>query len=166
LDKAVYLGELQTDKDGRLIVLGGKGTSAKTDEGKPITNYANNDFWHDDVSDGPISAIVYLDDRQIPVKGAAWVIVAPPKFAPHLINLVTLYDGLKETCGIAPPDKVSFTQDIYPIFDRATKHQWVNPMGVRGHGPGKDKSISRRTRRIKSLDRKPQRRASAYCRSR
>lgn len=32
-DRAVYLGELQTDTDGRLIVLGGHGTSSQTDLG-------------------------------------------------------------------------------------------------------------------------------------
>ena len=26
-----------------------------TPEGKPITEYANNDYWHDDTSNGPVT---------------------------------------------------------------------------------------------------------------
>lgn len=139
-DEAVYLGELQTDDVGRLIVLGGRGLSSKTSKGRPITNYANNNYWHDDISDGPVNATVHIDGRQIPVKSTSWVIVTPPKFAPTLINLVTLYDVLEETCGITQPVTVSFARDIYPLFERASQYQWVNAMSLRGHGPGKDKT--------------------------
>ncbi|MGB6323247.1 MAG: LodA/GoxA family CTQ-dependent oxidase, partial [Xanthobacteraceae bacterium] len=63
--KDVYLGELRADEEGRLLVLGGRGHSAAVDgtgaevSGKKwITNYANNDLWHDDTSDGPIECKV------------------------------------------------------------------------------------------------------------
>ena len=59
----VYLGQLQTDPLGRLLVLGGRGKSASFD-GKPAVTFANNDGWHDDVSDGtvrpPLSLMVNL----------------------------------------------------------------------------------------------------------
>lgn len=53
------LGEIRSHLDGdhaRLIVLGGYG-NAGSDKNVPIiTEYANNDGWYDDVSDGPVSA--------------------------------------------------------------------------------------------------------------
>src|SRR5215471_7433277 len=62
----VYLGEIRTDNHGRLVVLGGRGVSRQVASdgtvGDPgtITNYANNDGWHDDTSDGPVTAQVTL----------------------------------------------------------------------------------------------------------
>lgn len=55
----VELGQLQTDGQGRLIVLGGKGFSSAPPK-TPIgggggTNYFRNPKWHDDVADGPTS---------------------------------------------------------------------------------------------------------------
>ena len=35
----------------------------------------------------------------VPVKGTAWVIVAPPKFAPVHMNIVTLYEVMGEAAG-------------------------------------------------------------------
>ncbi|MDB5071998.1 MAG: Lysine-epsilon oxidase, partial [Candidatus Eremiobacteraeota bacterium] len=58
-DKPVPLGELRTDRDGHLLVLGGFGDS-EAPAGEPIVQYANNDGWHDDTSDGPVSATVVL----------------------------------------------------------------------------------------------------------
>ena len=59
LGTAVPLGEARTDAQGRLLVLGGFGHSASPSLA-PITTFANNDSWHDDVSDGPIRATVTL----------------------------------------------------------------------------------------------------------
>jgi hypothetical protein len=115
-----------------------------------VTNYANNDGWHDDVSDGPVSAEVTLKDgRKLPVRGRGWVIVGPPHFSPHTENLVTLYDLLADVAlahglawderelGPKPPGEVSFTRDIYPILRRMTEYQWVSRRSHRGHAPGK-----------------------------
>ena len=55
MGKKVYLGEIFTDDDGRLMVLGGHGVSASYDGTRAIT-FANNEGWHDDVSDGPVNA--------------------------------------------------------------------------------------------------------------
>jgi len=57
--QAVYLGELRTDEAGRLIVLGGRGV-AKSPSGVVINDFANNDGWYDDISDGPITATVSI----------------------------------------------------------------------------------------------------------
>ena len=145
-DQRVYLGELRTDEAGHLIVLGGRGKSGSTNQAEPISNHANNDYWYDDVSDGPVMVSVKMNGVDIPLKGTAWVIVAPPKFAPHLQNIVTLYEVMGEAAGLEPPDKLSFTRDIYPIFDRIASYPWVNAIALRGHGPLKrgnfhDKSI-------------------------
>jgi hypothetical protein len=108
-----YLGELiATQQDGhdRLLVLGGRGNSGsvRTGLGEPsIQNYANNDGWFDDISDGPVNAsllclVVKVDGRDpvpgqagkinFPVGESAWVIVGYPRFAPQIVDIVTLDD--------------------------------------------------------------------------
>ncbi|MDC3962206.1 LodA/GoxA family CTQ-dependent oxidase [Polyangium jinanense] len=97
-----YLGQLRTDDEGRLIVLGGQGKAgSNTATPAPLPSYANNDGWFDDISDGPVTATVTIQDgngstREIPVDGAggAWVLVGPPDFAPDVTSAVTLYDIL------------------------------------------------------------------------
>jgi hypothetical protein len=93
-----YLGQLRTDGSGRLIVIGGQGRSNYQPAIAPdLVSYANNDGWYDDASDGPVTAVVTLDDgRNIAIdpKGGAWVLCTPPDFAPRLRNVVTGYDLL------------------------------------------------------------------------
>jgi hypothetical protein len=60
----VYLGELRTDEAGRLVVLGGHGKSASHAGTRAIT-FANNDGWHDDVSDGPVTAEVKIGGKTL-----------------------------------------------------------------------------------------------------
>ncbi|MEU8678667.1 LodA/GoxA family CTQ-dependent oxidase [Streptomyces sp. NPDC048560] len=137
LGKQVPLGELRTDEDGRLLVLGGFGDSGTTTADNPITDYANNDFWYDDVSDGPVSALVTLRGGTRTLQAQpAWVVVAPPDFSPHTVNLVTLYDVVSETQGAEQFEDVSFTRDVYPILRRISDYQWVNAAALRGHGDG------------------------------
>lgn len=149
----VYLGELHTDDRGRLLFLGGHGNSApiSDDDQYLINHYANNDFWRDDTCDGVVDADVTLSDGTVvPVQGKARVVVAPPDFAPHTDNLVTLYDVMEEVAlnhdlrwhlSSTPPQKirhkVSFVDDVYPILSRIVGYQWVNERALRGHGPGK-----------------------------
>lgn len=127
----VYLGELRTDARGRLMVLGGRGASASVPPGAPLTHFANNNGWHDDVSDGPVSATVTLPG-QIPimVHESAWVVVGPPDFAPTIDSIVSLYD-IAFQCGIEKgalqPDPVpSFSRHIKPLIERATDLRWVD----------------------------------------
>ncbi|WP_437476103.1 LodA/GoxA family CTQ-dependent oxidase [Sorangium sp. So ce1014] len=144
----VPLGELQTDAEGRLLVLGGFGKSAsalpdnpvgnrKTATKPPFNNYANNVGWYDDISDGPVSATVVADDRLIEVRGNAHVLVAPPDFAPDLTNIVTLHDVAREAWSPTPPAEVSFYRDVLPILRRIAELRWVNANALRGHGPGR-----------------------------
>lgn len=135
----VSLGELRTDAQGRLLVLGGAGAAGPAQPGIAIDDDTDNDGWWDDLSDGPVAARVEVDGLEIPVKGAARVIVAPPDFAPHLANLVTLYDVMREIAlqkGWLPaPEAVSFSRDIHPLLTRIDGYQWVSERALRGHGP-------------------------------
>jgi len=58
--------------------------------------FANNDGWHDDVSDGPVNATVQLKSGETIDAAGAWVICAIPKFAPYMDNVITLYDVLRQ----------------------------------------------------------------------
>ena len=125
----VPLGQLRTDEKGRLIFLGGFGKSDSPTPSNPIVNFSNNDGWHDDVCDGPVTARVTINGEEIPVK-PAWVFSAPPKFAPGIIPVTSLYDLLLEVAvkagWIKPPSPPSFGRDIYPILKRLSMMQWVD----------------------------------------
>ena len=130
----VHLGEIRTDDSGQLLVLGGHGNSGSP-EGKPVYNPAdldsfnNADGWFDDISDGPVTARVAIGGQALPVD-PAWVVVAPPNFAPDVVDWRTLYDQLADTyvqCGWMPfPETVSFTRDVLPVLRRLSNLQWVN----------------------------------------
>lgn len=124
----VALGEMRTDERGRLVVLGGHGTSGSPDHA-PLSSVTNNSGWYDDISDGPVTAKVTIDGVAIPVD-PAWVVVAPPNFAPDVRTVRTLYDLLFDvfvTAGSLPfPARVSFGAHIEPILRRFCELQWVN----------------------------------------
>ena len=95
-----------TDDAGRLLVLGGTGNSASPSNAPVFipadpNSFNNADDWYDDTSDGPVTATVSIDGRPFPVD-AAWVVVAPPNYAPNIISWRTLYDLLVDVyvqCG-------------------------------------------------------------------
>lgn len=137
--KMVKLGDLKTDPDGRLIVLGGHGCSRSPLENE-LSNFANNDGWYDDVSDGPVTAKVKLGDQRLDAT-PAWVVVAPPAFAPAIYNITTWYDQAVSVNADAfnPGLKLqrpSFAHDIYPILKRTVYLKWVSENARRGHGSG------------------------------
>jgi hypothetical protein len=125
---AVYLGELRTDDSGRLIVLGGRGVAASYDGSQAVT-FANNDRWYDDISDGPVTAEVQVQGTPLSVQ-PAWVITAPPDYAPMQKSVRTMWDVMRDTAitaGLLPqPSLPSFMQDILPVLQRLTDLQWVN----------------------------------------
>ncbi len=125
---AVPLGEIRTDKAGRLLVFGGLGESGNVTN-QPFSGTAPNPGWYDDISDGPVSATIKIDGFSVPVE-PAWVVVGPPDYAPGVLSAVTLYDVIYEVAvnqgWLTPPAKVSFTDHIYPIFHRYHQLQWVN----------------------------------------
>ena len=134
------LGELRTDDAGRLLVLGGTGRSESVDD-SAVTDYANNDNWFDDTSDGPVTASVVLETgQQIPVTAGSWVVVGPPDYAPAVGSIVTLHDvqvAAARAAGWLPEtEQVSFTRDVFPVLAHAVGIRWVNDLARRGHGPG------------------------------
>ncbi|MDQ3898274.1 MAG: LodA/GoxA family CTQ-dependent oxidase [Actinomycetota bacterium] len=142
LGTPVPLGEMRTEATGRLLVLGGFGASGSSPRGAraPITHFANNDNWYDDTSDGPVTATVKMAGAARAVKAKpAWVIAAPPDFAPGITNFVTLYDvayqAAVERGWRRVPEKPSFTRHVQPILQRALGYQWVLELGRQGHGP-------------------------------
>ena len=138
-ERDVPLGELRTDGAGRLLVLGGFGNSGARAPGAQATTFANNDGWYDDTSDGPVEATVRVGGRVLEATGA-WVVVAPPNYAPGIRSVVTMYDLMFEVATrLEPhrkPPRPSFTRQIYPLFERHVQHQWVNAGFLRDFGWG------------------------------
>jgi hypothetical protein len=124
----VYLGELQTDEKGRLLVLGGRGESNSFD-GRNATTFANNEGWHDDVSDGTVRATITIGESTYKAK-PAMVVVTPPNFAPGVRGVVTMYDVVTDLFIrneiITPSGGTQFYRDVYPIFKRLVDNQGVN----------------------------------------
>jgi hypothetical protein len=146
------LGGLRSDAESRLIVLGGYGNSGciPGPDGRPapLEDYANNDGWFDDTADGPVRArLVLTDGRTVEVDHPAWVAVAPPRYAPELINIVTLYDTMYDaavrgmqarpdifSAGRWQPDfRPSFADDILPIIERIQRYAWVSAIPPHAH---------------------------------
>lgn len=136
------LGDLLTDAEGRLLVLGGHGHAGTTDEKPDLPSFANNDNWWDDTSDGPVFATIILKSGERIEAEPAWVLVGPPGYAPQIPNLVTLYDTIFDAAvremGAAPEMfsegywrkgadgyKPYFDTDIRPIFERGETYKWV-----------------------------------------
>ncbi|CAH1760936.1 6991_t:CDS:10 [Entrophospora sp. SA101] len=135
------LGKMIMEKEGSLLIIGGKGKSGRVKKDALITEYANNDYWYDDTSDGSIDATVTItingNEKTLKNKESkSWVLVAPPKYAPGIPNLVSLYQVIKETQGLIPMNtsNVEYYRDIRPIFDTIHKNSWVNLMAFNGHG--------------------------------
>jgi hypothetical protein len=136
----VYLGELQTDGKGRLVVLGGRGTSASIPAGQPVgdntqatghmrNTFANNWGWYDDVADGPVTAVIKIAGQpDQPVARSAWVIVAPPDYAPYTNGITTLYDVATQAANIQAPATPSFMADILPIVKAAAGLRYVSSL--------------------------------------
>lgn len=128
MGKKVYLGEIRTDEQGRLVVLGGRGKSASHDGSRAAT-FANNDGWHDDVSDGPVTAEIEFEGRKLKVD-PAWIVVAPPNYGPMRKSVRTMWDLMRDVAikagTLAMPARPSFNGDIRPIFERLSGLQWVN----------------------------------------
>lgn len=144
-DTPVYLGELRTDDAGRLLFLGGRGHSASFSD-LPATTFADNDTWHDDTSDGPVDAVITLKDgRTLTAKGA-WVLTAPPDYAPGVQAFVTGYDLLaqvSEDMGHRVfPAKPSFWEHIFPLLERMPLNGWVNNGIFIEHGWGSPGDLS------------------------
>jgi hypothetical protein len=141
------LGEIRTDDAGRLFVLGGLGMSIGPSTPTGGLDFANNNGWFDDTLDGPVTASLVFKDGSQPAVAPAWVLVAPPDFAPAVNNIVTMYDVLYDMAlrtfnfntaifdkNANPPFKAgyqpSWDEEVSPILKRALDYQWVNADAV------------------------------------
>lgn len=131
-----YLGELRTDAKNNLVVLGGRGYAG----GDEIySTFAGGNSWYDDMSDGPVICELELADGTR-CKLTAWVIVAPPKFAPELVNITTLDDIMFDIAirhfearkdiydkknGWHRDFVVNYKRDVEPIIKRIGHYRWV-----------------------------------------
>lgn len=135
----VTFGRLLTDEEGRLIVVGGPGKSGSP-IGRGLDNFANNDGWYDGVADGPVGAVVEVEgEAPGSAEGGAWVVVAPPSYAPGIENVTTWYDqalnvAARNFSPLLIKDVPSFTRDIYPILKRVVMIHWVAEQRNRHHG--------------------------------
>ena len=130
------LGELKTDNQGRLVVLGGFGHAGGNE---PLTSYGGSDTWHDDISDGPVYCTVNFNDGTPSLSLQAWVIVGSPDFAPEILNISTLSDSMFDVAvrsfNLVPgmfhegefdfTYKINYQRDILPIIQRLAGYQWV-----------------------------------------
>src|SRR5260370_24661091 len=107
--------------------------------------WAKNDYWYDEVSDGAVSARVTVPSGKSIVidrpQDAAWLIVAPPKYALGIHSIVTLYDVIHDVAvdqgWIKDAADVCYFRDIHPILWRAAETSWVNAEARRGHADDK-----------------------------
>ena len=124
----VDIGELKTDRDGNLLVLGGYGVS-KSPSNESIKHYYYSKDWYDDVSDGYVNAKIKLQDGSFDAL-TAWVIVAPPDYAPNIKGIVTLYDIMEQVAlekgYLQPAQKPSFSHHILPIIEGFKNLSWVS----------------------------------------
>lgn len=144
------LGQLRTDHDGRLIVLGGYGRACAwyQPDGTPyplasgevspgVIADINEVGWFDDSSDGPVSATLLFEDGSAQPVHGAWVATSPPSFAPQCSNVISLWDDVYDTwvrrLNLCPEIfdgrfqetyRPSFDSDIYPIFRATALQRW------------------------------------------
>ena len=146
------LGTLKTDAAGLLLVLGGYGTSSGT---SAITSFRGASDWWDDVSDGFVQATLHMQNGSVINLEPVWVIVGSPKYAPELVNIVTLDDTLYDVAirflnydpqifpnpapfgptsgpgpydpfaGFNPDYRPNYERDIAPIIRRPEAYRWV-----------------------------------------
>lgn len=144
-DPIDYLGEILTEPNGRLLVLGAHGLACafnnegQVDPKQPLCKDVDNDNWMDDTSDGPVTAVlVFADGTKQPVEGSAWVVSTDPAYAPQTLNVVSLWDDVYNTwlenfnlrpdiCndGVYNPDyKPYFKDDVFPTLNAAHMQMW------------------------------------------
>jgi hypothetical protein len=151
-DGICTLGTLATDEKGNLIVVGAEGRAVCDAPGSPDPSATfNNDDWFDDTADGSIRAEVELSSGEVVHYSRiapSWVVTAPPDYAPHVPNLVSLWDVLRDlgvrAIGCAPHiyDRARgrfrddwrprFIDDIEPIL-MATSRLRATHAGARTH---------------------------------
>lgn len=125
--KAVNLGTLEYDH-GALIFYAGDGVSASLNPSTLNTDFADNANWYDDICDGRITASIKskktgeTHELNDPLS-AAWIVTAPPDYAPQIQPISTLYDMV--TGAANEQFEPEFSQ-VFPMLYRLYRMQWVN----------------------------------------
>jgi len=123
----VGLGTIEYD-EGTLIFYAADGVSASLNPSDLNTDFADNSNWYDDICDGRITATIisrstgdtyHLNDAE----SAAWVVTAPPDYAPQIQPISTLYDII---CGAGSDKYVPEFSLVFPMLYRLYRMQWVN----------------------------------------
>ncbi|WP_431857795.1 LodA/GoxA family CTQ-dependent oxidase [Azospirillum sp.] len=138
------LGHIETDEQGRLIVLGGYGRACSVNGYQVLGSDVDNDGWFDDTSDGPVTATLVLRGADGVLEhadaGQAWVVTADPAYAPQILNTVSLWDELYDTFvrsfdlqpelytrkdGYRRDYAPSFPDHVEPVFKAASLQEWT-----------------------------------------
>ncbi|WP_299765775.1 LodA/GoxA family CTQ-dependent oxidase [uncultured Dokdonia sp.] len=144
-DPITYLGEILTEPNGRLLVLGGHGLACafnnegEFDASQALCKDVDNDNWIDDTSDGPVTAVLVFDDgSKQPIDGSAWIVSTDPSYAPQTLNVVSLWDDVYNTWlenfNLQPEIysngkyndsyKPYFEDDVFPTLNAAHMQMW------------------------------------------
>ncbi|NES20834.1 MAG: hypothetical protein F6K41_18345 [Symploca sp. SIO3E6] len=124
------LGEIRTDSDGRLIVIGALGNSG-TDQTYPLPepedlDYVNNNHWWDDTADGPVSATVTVNGQTYEAE-PGWVVSVPPAYAPEILAQISMYDVMYDVAvrylGAGDPNDID--GDMTKLLNRAFDYKWL-----------------------------------------
>lgn len=148
-DKINYLGEIQGSEEGRLVVLGGHGHAGNITNSGGIVGYANNPGWIDDTADGYVKATIKVQSgttvKTIENVTPAWIIVAPPDYAPEIGNVVSLFDTVHDLFTRCSPGynpaaydvankkfkleaagyKPNYERDILPCIKSGAQSAWT-----------------------------------------
>lgn len=149
------LGQLQIEKNtGRLVITGGYGNAFAFVDAKgnkpDLTDAIDNNGWFDDVSDGPVNAVIKFSDGSHSNVTAGWFVCTDPGYAPQVRNVVSTWDDIfntwVENLNLIPtmysndrynPDyKASFYGDVLPVFHGAFLQRWNTNLpgqAVAGH---------------------------------
>ncbi len=127
LGRDLYIGEVRTDANGCLIVLAGMGEAKSwANPAVELSSFLNNETWYDDIADGPVDATVQVGSGAPEPATGAWVIAAPPDFAPDNAPVTSLYDIALQASNAPLPNPLTYPQDILPILQRAAALFFVN----------------------------------------
>lgn len=146
----IELAELKTDGKGRLLVIGPRGAS-DSPYGYSIEDFADNDYWYDNTSDGPVLAKIWEKNPdgtkgELKTVANAWAIVAPFDFVPDLDSFVTLHDicsqawSDRQGLALPAPGSTYYKSDVLRVLDRVRNYRWVNGPTIRAETQDRHKS--------------------------
>ncbi|MFG1345329.1 LodA/GoxA family CTQ-dependent oxidase [Xanthobacter autotrophicus DSM 431] len=138
------LGDIRVEAgSGRLLFAPGFGTAVGMDQNgatPSVNEYwgAENTDWFDDMSDGPVNALIVYEDGSTDTVAGAWALAGDPGFAPQTRNVVSAWDEVHDTfvrhLGLDPAlfgdgafkadHTPSFEDDIRPLFHAVMLQRW------------------------------------------